>query len=225
MKYLKIIGLAAVAAMALMAFAGSASADVVCKEKPNAAGECSTKAGSWGSGTTIASEASDPTLTVTGSSVGITSVTCTSSNVTLKTTSAGSQTPGVGVNGEVTSVKWNTCKTNEGLGCTVGESSGYTGALTATNDEGTGTLHVTGAKRTKVTCGFIFVCEYEPTSSGIDMHFTGGTTAKVSVTNAPLTLVSGGSGCGTEGKWDAAYSVTSINGTASKNAWTATKMD
>jgi hypothetical protein len=225
MKYLKIIGLAAVAAMALMAFAGSASADVVCKEKPNAGGECSTKGGSWGSGTTIATEASDPTLTVTGSSVGITSVTCSTSNVSLKTTSAGSQTPGVGVTGEVTSVKWTTCKTNEGLGCTVSESSGYTGTFSATTDEGSGAVHVTGAKRTKVTCGFIFVCEYGPTSSGIDMHFTGGTTAKVSVTNAVLNLVAGGSDCGTEITWDAGYSVTSINGTASKNAWTATKMD
>jgi hypothetical protein len=225
MKYLKIIGLAAIAAMALIAFASSASADVLCKEAPNAAGECSTKAGDWPSGTKIATEASDPTLTVTESSVGITSVTCTSSNVTLETTGTGSNTPGVGVPGTVTLVKWAGCKTNGGLTCNVSESSGYTGTLTATNNAGTGTLHVTGAKRTKVTCGFIFSCEYEPTASGIDMHFFGATTARVSVTNAPLTLVAGGSGCGTKGEWDAEYIVTSINGTASKNIWVATKMD
>jgi hypothetical protein len=225
MKYLKIIGLAAVAAMALMAFAGSASADVVCKETPNAAGECSTKAGSWGSGTTIAADSTSAVLTVTGSSVGVTKVSCATSTVGLKTTGAGSQTPGVEVPGEVTSLKWESCQTNSGLTCTVSESSGYNAGLVAANDAGTGTLTVRGAKKTKVVCGGIFSCEYEPTKSGISMHFFGGTIASVEATEQPLVLVAGGFGCGTEGKWDAKYSVTSINGTASKNAWTATKMD
>jgi hypothetical protein len=223
MKYLKILGLAAVAAMALMAFAGTASADVLCKAAPNAAGECSTTAGTYASGTVFNSFSSNAKLTVEGGVLS--SVTCTESNVALKSTSAGSNTPGATVGGEVTSVKWGGCTGSNGSSCTVSESKGYTGSVKATDNEGDGTVVVNGSQTTLVTCtsfGFEFKCTYKPTTAGLDLTLTGGNPATFTATSQPLTLEAGGIGCGSTGKWDATYKLTSVNSSPTA-LWVATK--
>jgi len=220
MKHLKIIGLAAIAAMALMAFASSASADVLCKTAPNKAGECETAVGDYASGTVFTSESTNSKLTVEGGLVS--SITCEKSNVSLKNTSTGSNTSGTAVTGEVTLVKWTNCKSNSGTSCTVSESSGYTGTVKATNDTGAGTVTVNGSKTTLVDCtafGLNFKCTYKPTAAGLDLTLTGGNPASIVATEQPLTLEAGGFGCGTGAKWDATYNLTGTN----QALWVATK--
>jgi hypothetical protein len=220
LKYLKILGLAAIAAMALMAFAGTASADVLCKAAPNAAGECPTASGDYASGTVFTSESTNAKLTVTGGIVS--SVTCGKSNVSLKNTSTGSNTPGTAVNGEVTQVSWANCVASNGSSCTVSESKGYTGTVKATNDEGEGTVVVNGSATTTVDCtsfGLNFKCTYKPTAAGLDLKLVGANPATITATEQPLTLEAGGFGCGSAGKWDATYKLTGTN-TA---LWVATK--
>jgi hypothetical protein len=220
MKDLKILGLAAIAAMAFMAFASSASADVLCKAAPNKSGECSTTAGDYPSGTVFTAEAKNPKLTV---KEGVTAyITCEKSTTTLENTSTGSNTPGQGVSGKVTKLLFTgDCTTAGGTACDVSETSGYTGTITATNNKGGGTFHVTGSSiKTKVVCGGIFSCEYSPFASGLSLGFTGGNPATVTASGAKLDQISG-FGCGTEALWDATYTATGANSAV----WVATKMD
>lgn len=218
MKHLKIIGLAAIAAMAFMAFAASASADVLCKEAPNKSGECGTVLGDYASGTAFEATSTNAKLTVTGGATAY--ITCSHSLVTLKNTSTGSNTPGAAVNGEVSDVAWEGCKTAAGFSCTVSTSKGYTGTIKATNDTGAGTMIVSGTGiKTKVTCVGVFECEYEPTASGIDFSITGGNPATGAASEQPLTLIAGGFGCGSSAKWDANYTMIGTN----KAVWVATK--
>jgi hypothetical protein len=222
MKYLKLLGLAAIAATALMAFsAGSASADVLCKVAVNAAGECPTT-NDYAANTVFNATSTNAKLTVTGSPIGVTSLSCTHSTATIETTSTGSNTPGVGVTGDVTDLIFGgTCTTNNGFTCTVSTTKGYTGTVKAINNSGTGEITVTGVGiKTLVNCasGF-FKCEYEPTAAGVKLHIDPSATATITATEQALTLV-GGSGCGTGAKWDATYHLVGPGPTA---LWVATK--
>ncbi|HEU4462455.1 MAG TPA: hypothetical protein VFR75_07680, partial [Solirubrobacterales bacterium] len=69
MKYLKMLGLAAILALALAAFAGAgtAAAAKLCKTAPNKSNVC--EGGHYASGTSFHAEASNPVLTVVGSGV------------------------------------------------------------------------------------------------------------------------------------------------------------
>jgi hypothetical protein len=220
MKPPKILDLAAIAAMAFIAFASSASADVLCKAAPNKSGECSTAAGDYAAGTKFTAEAKNPKLTVVSGATS--SVTCEKSNTTLENTSTGSNTPGEGSTWQITELSFTgNCQTAGGTSCTISETSGYTGTLTATNNKGAGTFHVTGSSiKTKVVCGGIFSCEYSPFASGLSLTFTGGNPATVTANGAKLDQVSG-FGCGTEALWDATYTATGANSAV----WVATKMD
>lgn len=224
MKHLKIIGLAAVAAMAFMAFVSSASADVLCKAAPNRNGECSTAAGDYAAGTVFTAKATNPKLTVTGSSVGVTSLVCNESNLTLETTTTGGNVPGEKIDADVTGLNFQgDCTTNNGFSCTVTAATGYTLTITATDNKGNGhvVLEKTAGKKTRVSClGGFFVCEYEA-PEGTELTYTGGNPATSTASETKLTTVAGGSGCGSESKWDATYTANGAN-TA---VWIATKME
>jgi hypothetical protein len=226
MKYLKMLGLAAVAALALAAVVGAstASAAVMCKAAPNKSGVC--EGGKYPSGTEYHSTSTNAVLTVNGSGV-VSTVSCSHSTVILKQTAESGATS---LPGEVTDVTFTECKTNGGTACTVSTTSGYTGGLTPTTDTGNGTLNVKGngtaSTDTTVTCGGFFQCKYRPTSSGLSLSFTGGNPATVTASGAALELVSGfGFGCGTGANWDATYTLKStvLNGkTTPTAAWIAT---
>jgi hypothetical protein len=233
MTYLKMIGLAAVAALALAALgASTASADVLCKVAVNTAGECPTTekgaAQDYAASTVFTAESINPKLTVFGSFVA-TSITCEKSNVTLENTSTGSNTAGTGVAGKVTDVTFTgNCKTNGGTACTVSTSNGYTGEIKATSElvnnvvthTGDGALTVKGGTATLVECGFeFFKCKYTVPAAGLNLGLTHGNPAKVSASEQELTLAEKFFGCGTSAKWDADYTMTGTN-TA---LWVATK--
>lgn len=208
MKYLKMLGLAAIAAMAMAAIVGAstASAAVLCKTAPNKSGVC--EGGKYASGTTFEATSSNPVLTVVGSAF-VSTVTCKHSVVKLKNT-AESGSPGVP--GEVTDVTFtNDCTTNGGASCTVSTTSGYSGTLTPTNDQGSGTLHVTGAAETEVVCLGFLECKYKLTSSGASLSFTGGNPGTVQASEVPLTISEARFGCGTGAKWDAHYKLVGTN--------------
>jgi hypothetical protein len=226
MKTCKLLGLVLMTGMAFIAVsAGPASADVLCKTAPTAAGECPTTGGNedYPANTVFTAKASDPILTVTGSSVGVTQVTCTESNVTLESTGTGSNTPGVAVPGTVTSLQFGgMCTTTPfGFTCIVSKTSGYKVTVTALNNKGTGTLTATGPGiKTLVNCaaGF-FKCEYEAPAAGVDLHVNPGNPATVVASGQPLTTLPGGTGCGTSATWHAGYT---LNGTNTA-LWVATK--
>jgi hypothetical protein len=221
MKHLKILGLAAVAAMALMAFigVGSASADVLCQTAPNKAGECATSPGDYIAKTVFTAEATNPTLTVTGGFVS--SVTCEKSNVTLENTSTGSNTPGTAVGGKITDLTFTgNCQTNSGSKCTVSTGSGYTGSIVATGNKGSGTFTVNSATSTSVTCLGFLECTYTTAANGLVLGYTGGNPAAVVANNETLAHEPGGFGCGSEAHWTATYNATGANSAV----WVATKM-
>jgi hypothetical protein len=102
MKYLKILGLAAVAAMVLMTFAGTASATVLCKESITTGCAAAGKAHPVGAVITRSLEGSSIL-----SSNGTTLNTCTGGQFTSQIASAGSTTTTVG--GPNTTIDYENC--------------------------------------------------------------------------------------------------------------------
>ncbi len=207
MKYLKMLGLAAVAALALAAVVGAstASAAALCKTAPSKSGVC--EGGKYASGTKFNATSEKAELVVTGGAVS--GVTCTHSAVALKNTA---ETGATGVPGEITDVTFSSCKvTGSETTCTATTTSGYTGTLTPTTDTGNGTLNVKGAAVTTVTCGGIFRCEYKAPEAGLNLALTGGNPAQVTATSVTLTNV-GGFGCGTAAHWSATYTLKAVEG-------------
>jgi hypothetical protein len=198
MKHLKILGLAAVAAMAVMAFvgAGTASATVLCNNNASTTA-CSSKVAA---GTEIKSE-------LTGSAIlettgGTTLDTCTGGGVNGKVESAGSSTTTVG--GKNSSVTWS--------GCTVETKTLAPGSLEIHWISGTdnGTLTASGAEVT-VNTGFFGACVYG-TGTGKDLGtLVGGGPATLAISTT-VTLTKNESGlCPSETKWTANYKVTQPN--------------
>lgn len=194
MKYAKMLGLAVVAAMALMAFVGAGTASAtLCKvnESPCAAGN------QYPTHTTVKAHSSSAVLS------GSLEVTC-ESDVTLLHEGIKSGK----LFGKVTSLTWSNCKG----GC----SSATTNSPLPTFEDvalgkGNGTLFVFNTSVTLNGCFFFFTCNASATEAKLSL--TGGTvggTANATATNVP-TKVSG-SGCGTEGTWNAKYTVTEVNG-------------
>jgi len=211
MRYLKMLGLAAVAAAALTAFlgAGSASAHVLCTEGVNAEGLCLTPGGDYASGTVFTAEASNPVLTVSGSSLGVTAVTCKKSNVSVKTLSTGKADSTTQVEGEVTDLTFSECSMDttgfgNGSSCTVSTGSGYKGSISTT------ALTVNSTTSTTVTCLGFITCTYS-SAKGIQLGLTQGKPASLKANGISLSISSGGSGCGTTTNWDATYTLNGAN--------------
>jgi hypothetical protein len=190
MKYVKMLGLAAVAAAALMAFvgAGTASATTLTGE-----GGAILK-----SGTTIHAifEATEkvPKATLTTS---FKNIECAKSTVQGKTTNE----TGTAVTGSVSTLTFEECN------CEVKVLK--TGTLSITWTEKTnGTLTSSGAEVT-ASCSTIFGnvhCIYATSATHLGT-LTGGTTATMDIESAGIPRLTTNSLCDTEANWDAHYKV------------------
>jgi hypothetical protein len=177
MKHIKILGLLAVAAAALMAFAGTASASTV-----------TSPAGTAYTGTIAASAG---TTELVGS---FTTVKCTSSTVEGKVTSHGAS---VTAEGPVEKLTFSGCNfevTVKTGGTLIAHASG----------SGNATLTSTGAKVTVHTsvgeCGFVT----NATDLGT---LKGGTPASLEIASAAIPRTEGNFLCGSSAKWSGKYTV------------------
>lgn len=190
MKYIKMLGLAAVAAMALMAIvgAGSASATVLCKNSA-----CTE---TYGAGTEVKATSSHTQLTAPFGTV-----TCTTNEVAGKTENAGSATETV--KGPVTSLVFSSCN-----GVVKVLANGTLEVHKTTS--GNGTLTSSGAKVTTELFGVH--CVWGTAAAGTNLGtVTGGSPATVDV-KATVNLVEGSSFfCGSTAVWEGTYTVNSPN--------------
>lgn len=194
MKYLKIMGLAAVAAMALMAFgAGSASAVTLCKEAKSPCPEASR----YTSGTAITASLKTKTVATLTSSLG--NVVCTESAVSGKTTAtSGSPLPGT-----ISSLSFKSC-TLGSSSCTVTvENLPYAASVDASATVGNGTLTTTG--QAHVDCGSALNCIFK---KAVALSVTGGNPALVTANTALELIKNEGFICPSSATWDAEYEVT-----------------
>lgn len=201
MKYLKIISLAAVAAMALMAFASSASATELYKR--TATGIETLKAG-----TTIEATLATGTSSNLTTTEGTVLNTCTTSSVKGTTANAGSATETVRGEVKKENLSWSNCTAGPVTTITGGELeihwiSGTTnGTLTAKNFEVT-------------TETFLGKCTFVAGSATHLGTLTGATSSTTSATmdiNAVVTrkVNDPDSGlCPSSAKWTGTYTVTS----------------
>ena len=202
MKYLKMLGLAAVAAMALMAFAGAgtASATTLCKTVPDANGNCEA-AWHYPIGTVIHASQEAGTTAILEDTSGNTLVTCTESTIKGTTTTTGSSTETV--KGHISAMIWGSGPTP----CTATTDTIALGELEvhAELPHGNGTLTGSGSKVTVQIFGVS--CVYG-TGAGTDLGtVTGGNPATIDV-NAVINRVEGGFLCPSTTKWTASYVIT-----------------
>ncbi len=206
MKYVKMLGLAAIAAAALMAFVGasSASATVLCKTKVNAAGFC-PKGWVMAQGEEIhaVSETENPTLTST-----FKTVTCEESTVKGEVEVKGDAANTV--KGPVLTLTFT-----KNCNCTVTVIKAGTLEVHAKDDKGNGTLTSNGATVT-VQCSSIFgpvhclyVTENDDMGTLTGSTTTGGTaTMDITTEVKREETVKEGALCDEEAVWHAKYKVT-----------------
>jgi hypothetical protein len=201
MKYLKMLGVAAIAALGLMAFgAGSASATELCST--NTSPCTGTK---YNSGTAVTSQLKSGTqATLT---TNITNVHCKKSTVAGSTTSSGGK--GLAVTGTITNLTFTECATTGGTACTVTTlNKPYAASIVATGG-GNGTLQVTsggsGNPGATVVCGFLINCTFSTASAVLGV--TGGNPA-IAKANG-IALARQGGLCPSQSLWDAEYEATS----------------
>lgn len=202
MKYVKMLGLAAVAAMALAAFAGAgtASATELCSTNTS---PCSgTK---YLSGTKVAASLKTGTTAVLTAGFG--SVSCTKSSMAGSTSTNGSATETV--KGSITSLTFEGCTGPFGESCTNPKAEGlpYAAEIHATGG-GNGTLTVSGAK-VVVECGFTVNCRFSVATASLTV--TGGNpNATAAASKIALTpeSIPGHENCPTSATWTATYTVT-----------------
>jgi hypothetical protein len=211
MKHLKIIGLAVVAASALMALMGASSAFAgttsLCKvsTEPCPAGS-QYPAGTKLKGSTPAGE---PALLTTSKAIGTVECASTVEGETSEETA-------VGLKGKVTALTWANCVLN-GKACTVesvnlkngvGTATPYAARLTteATAGAGNGGLYVTasttGNPGAKVVCGEVINCTYTTAEAKLSAFGGAALTAFAKATEVALT---GTGGKCPAAKWDAKY--------------------
>ncbi len=197
MKYVKMLGLAVVAALALTAFfgAGSAAATVLCKTAMTEG--CAASGWDYPVGTEI--DMSLEGSTFTRATNGTLLDTCTEGTLRGLTTNTGSSSQ---------TVDWNLTHM-QSSSCSATTDSLVNGSLEVHWIPGTdnGTVTVTG---TQVTKGLVFgTCVYGPGASGADLGtLTGGSPATLDV-EAVLPKISGGVACPPDVVWVGAYIVTS----------------
>jgi hypothetical protein len=195
MKYVKMLGLAAVAAMALTAFlgAGTASADQFCTETKKTGEECpagkviTTIEGTLKSGTTAILETTGGTVLDT----------CAGSDLEGPIESQG---PGKDISGPIATLHWTNCtKTTTTL---------KPGKLTLQAISGTHNGILTGSG-SEVTINGVFgeSCIYG-TGTGTNLGTAvGGKPATIAI-NTIVPLISGGGFCPSHARWTASYQLT-----------------
>lgn len=208
MKYIKVLGLAAIAATALMAFVGasSASATVLCKSatSPCPAGEM------YEPGTVIEGTSTNAELTS-----NLANVDCKDSHTTAVTTTTGGAAETV--QGTITSLTFNECSTTQTppLPCEVTVNNlpyhaevhwttGVNGQLTVESDG-------SGSPGASVVCAGVISCTFE--RALFTLPVAGGNPATISANKISLerTPFGGTPLCGTEAFWDATYTAVGVN--------------
>jgi hypothetical protein len=183
MKYIKILGLLAVAAASLMALAGTASATVL-----------ESSEGNLPKGTKIDSTGTNAVL-----KAGFATIECDHSEVDGKTSNAGGA--GESVEGAISNLSFTECNATVKVlakgSLTVHHTSGSNGTVTSEGAEVTVAIGGTS-------------CVYgTPTAKDIGT-LSGGNPAVLNA-SASLTRISGGFLCANPATWTATYTVTSPN--------------
>lgn len=195
MKHLKILGLAAVAATALVAFgSGSASATVLCKTTTTPCGA----ANHYSEGTELKMElAANATSVIETTDASIQDI-CKKSTLRTKTSNTGSST--ATINGSFLSIDLTFGE------CTHTTAVELGGTLEIHHIAGSdnGTITASGFQ---ITASLAGSCSYGPGAGGTDIGTLIGGTNVVSV-SAVLTKVGGGFTCPTTVKWTATYGLT-----------------
>ena len=190
MKYLKMLGLAAIAAAALMVIAGPASATTLTSP-------ANTK---LGVGAEIKASTPAGTHAVLDSPIG--KIECNGS-VAGKITNAGGGTPTVSVEGSLSTLSFTGCTT-----ATVHVLKNGTLKITSSGG-GKGALVSNGAEVTVETFGLH--CIYATSNTAIGT-VTGGSPATLAISaTIPRTGGKSGAFCGSTAPWTGSYTVTSPN--------------
>jgi hypothetical protein len=215
MKYVKMLGLAAVAAAALMAFvgAGSASASMLCSEDP-ASGVCAAGQ-TWPANTEIdfslvpgSSAHLEETAPPNGESETLD--TCEESTVKGKVTNTGSST--ATVTGNIEALTWGKCT------WTTKTVEGFNGKLEIHTDPGTtggGILTSDGETRVTISIPLFGSCVYGVTAgTSLGTLTEGKGTAAVFHANAVAKKLTGSSfTCPDTSLWTATYNLTGHDNT------------
>jgi hypothetical protein len=225
MKYVKMLGLAAVAAAALMAFVGAstASATVLCKTPGTGTptGTTCPANQAYPAGTEIHAVSEGNLVLTTGSE--FTEITCKKGTVKGKTSNEGSATETV--SGAAETITWEECSTPNGA-CTVttlkpgtlevhwieGVDKNEKGEVTAVTGSHNGTLTSNGAEITS-SCASIFGnihCIYKAAEEDLGT-VTGGNPATADFESTPVNIIATSGLCPSGPKWDAKYEITSPN--------------
>jgi hypothetical protein len=198
MKYVKMLGLAAVAAAALMAFvgAGTASATVLCTSPPDASGNCPAGA-AYAAETTI--HATLEPGTSAELRAGFATITCTESTVHGKTANAGGAAETV--RGPIETLSFNSCN------ATVNVTTGGELEIHPIGHTGNGTLTSKGAVAHVSTLGT--TCTYGTQNAVKDIGTLTGGAEPTLHANVNLEKIAGGFLCANPASWTASYIVTS----------------
>jgi hypothetical protein len=198
-RYIKMLGLAAVAAAAVMAFvgAGTASATVICATGSPEATVCGAGAGKMEYSGPITGTSTNATL-----STNLANVICAHSETTLTPSSS----TGAPIVGTVSALTFTECETEvTHVACTVTvrnlpyNSSLEGTALTVTDSVGAGA---------RVVCLGVIDCEFLTKEANLTVKNGSPTTA--TATNVGLTRT--GVTCPETATWSATYNVTSPAG-------------
>jgi hypothetical protein len=182
MKYIKMLGLLAVAAAALMAFAGSASATTV-----------TSPTGTVYNGVI---EATGSTTYLTGT---WSAVECKHSEVKGEITTQGD---GITAEGPITTLHFSQCN----YPTTVIKSGSLVAHTDTASADYNGTLTSVGAEVLVHTS--IGTCRFS-TGTGTDIGtLTGGAPAKLAINSAKIPVTEGNFFCGNSGIWEGSYTVT-----------------
>lgn len=196
MKYVKVLGLAAVIAAALMAFAGSASATILTGTG------CSAETG-CAAGTVIKAELKAGTkATLTSSFIG--EVICEKSTVEGKTSNAGGASETV--NGGIEALSFTSCNGT----VTVLKNGTLEIHTENTTSNGNGTLTSNGAEVTVEIVGLHCIYSTSNTDVGkVTGSVNTGGTATMTAASAAIKRTAGRSGafCGESATWNASYVV------------------
>ncbi len=200
MKYLKMLGLAAVAAMALTAFFGASSASATVTCTTNVHFGCGA---GWKITTSMVATQTEGTTAILETTGGVVLDTCTGSKVEGEITNPGGPTETV--SGNINSLLWGTCsRTTHTL---------KIGSLEVHNIAGTndGTLTATGG--TEVTINTIFGSCIYGTGAALDIgRITGGTPAILHTNSVVVPKVGGNAACPAHGVWNATFTLTNHHG-------------
>ena len=200
MNQLKALGLAAIAATALLAILGSgtASATQLCR---SASTPCPS-GDTYGSGTLVSGSLTAATEAVL--TTNIDTVKCASSAVQMTTTSAGGT--GVGLTASLTGLTFTSCKDSFGTSCTVKSVNlPYTSQFF--NGGASAELQITSASGAgaSVVCGSLINCTFTTKDTVLAVE---GAATPPTVTATKASLNRSGGICPSTSTWTAKYNLT-----------------